>query len=155
MDIIKKFIKIFLWSLGVSIAVRIMFGAYSVFGTVSLTVPFLCAILTGYVMSSSSVAGYIISSSLHLILTTAFYILADFAGFFRSLPAESAEAIQRFTSAAGANRDILYSIIFVMAVYFISFTIISSIISSVKMRKKAKLSDVIPEETCEEYISEQ
>ena len=154
MKSLKSFVKILLWSLGISIAVRIMFGAESVFGYLILIFPFLAALAASFSLASSSTAGYVVSSSLHLVFTTGFYILADITGFFRKLPYESADFFEKFASDNAVNTDIVWCILSVMSVYFASFIIISSIISSVKMRKRTESEIDTDEELTEESLSE-
>lgn len=153
MKAVKYFIKTVLWSIGISIFIRIAFGACSAFGAIVLLVPLILAIIAAVSLSTSSNGGFTAVSSIHILLTTAFYAFFDYSGLFRTLPSDSAVFFSRFIADDAVMTNMLLCILLVMPVYFFSFIITSGIIASVRNKRlmAETEADEYYEEDTEEY----
>ena len=135
MKIIKYFLKIVAWSVGISVGIRIVFGLYSVFGPPILLISLGLAIAASLSLSASSNAGFMTVSLLHMIMTTTSYIFFDYSGLFLTLASDTARFFSKFTADDSVKVNLLWCIMFVMPVYFFCFIVSSGVISSLKSRK--------------------
>lgn len=141
MKFVSYIFKVMLCSLAVSIIIRIIFGLYSVFGAPMLLLSLLMGIIAALSTAPSSTVGYAASSTLHMLLVTAFSVIFDMTGIFRTLASSSADF---FAGAAGiddAKVNIFFCILFVTPVYFLSYTVFAFIISLLRARSRCRSAE--------------
>lgn len=138
MRILKHILKTVLFSVGISVVIRIVFGLYSVFGHVTLLVPIVLSIFIAFSLSVPGKIGFFTTDLLHVIIVTTSYILLDYFGLFLDLASNTADFFSGFVGTDSVRVNLLWCILFVMPVYFFSFIIVSGIISSIKSKRRQK-----------------
>lgn len=130
-------LKILVWSLSVSIGMRIIFGLYAVFGFPILIFPLAAGAAAAISFAPPGSGGLVAASSIHMILVTVLSAVFDVTGILRKLPFDCADFFARAAGMEKISVSIFKSILFVMPVYFLSFILFSVFISSRRFRKKS------------------
>lgn len=139
MKTLKYIIKTALWSVAVSIVIRIVFGLYSVFGAPVLFLAIFLGLCTAHSLSTSGIASFTVGALAHVLLVTGFYVVFDVTDLFRMLALDSADFFAKIAGVPDGRVNILWCILFVMPLYFASFVLSAGVISSIKERRRLRI----------------
>ena len=132
----RYILKVLVWSLSVSIGMRIIFGLYAVFGFPVLLFPLAAGAAAAISFAPPGSGGLVAASSIHMILISVLSAVFDITGLLRKLPFDCADFFAKTVGMEKISVSIFKSILFVMPVYFLSFIIFSVFTSSRRFRKK-------------------
>lgn len=154
MDSLKYMLRMFLWSLGISIGMKVVFGMYSVFGAIVLLIPFTVGIIAAFFLTRTGNTATVLLSSVHILLISGFCALADKAGILSDLSADSVSFFLKTAKKTVAGTDVFWSIMFVLGTYYITFITVSLIISSVRTKNASNYDDEYYFEEDDDYDSD-
>lgn len=153
MDSLKYILKMLLWSVGISIGMKIVFGMYSVFGVVSLFIPLTVGIISAASLTRSKNTFTVLLSSIHILLVAGFTILADNKGFLLSLASDSASFFSKISGKGVIGTNVFWSIMIVLGTYYIAFILTSLIISAALTKDSSLISEESEDDEYEEEVT--
>lgn len=135
MRILSSVIKTLIWSLIMSIFLRLIYGLYFAYTVPSFVIAAALGIIGAFILSPSTLSGFISSSLFHILSTSAMSFLYDKSGIFRTLSFDCAKFFLSSTVGKAPIVSLLWPIIFITPIYFIAVIITSGIISHYRRRR--------------------
>jgi len=154
MKLSVSLLRAIIWSLLLSIIVRIIYGIHAVYGIPALLIPLILGTATAIFLTPPKIGKFIFTAIVHMGFITLFTALLDLSGLFNSLAGDSAVFFSKFTEANSSQHNFFFSILLVNTVYFFSYVINGCICFRIRASSLAREEEYDLEETGDEFPTE-